>query len=448
MADEPAPLSFKIGNAYITPIGFMDFTGYWRSKDVGSGIGTNFGSIPYNYTSTDVLSESRLNMQNSRFGFRVDAPVAGAHVIGYMEADFLGNNPTNVAVSTNSNTLRSRLYFVDIRKGHWELLGGQSWSLITPGRSGISPLPQDVFYTLDVDVNYQAGLAWGRIPELRGVYHASDAVAFAVALDSPEQYIGGSSGGGAITLPAADGLTTLSGTQLDNGATTLAVPNLVPDVIAKLAIDPSPRVHLEIGGIERQFKIWNPSPAVDNTFSATGLGGFVNFGLEVVPGLRILGNGFYGSGIGRYIFGQAPDLIVNADGSITTVTAGSTVDGFEFTHGAATLYAYYGGMYIDQTESQASLAAGAPACTTAKTCVGYGYPGSPSAQNKWIQEGTIGFIHSFWKNPKVGALSLMGQYSYLARAPWAIPANGSTDAHVNMVFLNLRYTLPGESPKM
>ena len=30
-------------------------------------------------------------MQNSRLGFRVDALVKGAHVIGYMEADFLGN---------------------------------------------------------------------------------------------------------------------------------------------------------------------------------------------------------------------------------------------------------------------------------------------------------------------------------------------------------------------
>ena len=44
-------------------------------------------------------------------------------------------------------------------------------------------------------MNYQAGLVWGRIPELRFVYHPTSKMAFAVALDSPEQYVGKSAGG-------------------------------------------------------------------------------------------------------------------------------------------------------------------------------------------------------------------------------------------------------------
>ena len=163
-----SPLQLRIGSAYITPVGFMDFTGVWRQHDGGSGIGTNFASIPYGATSFQGnLSEFRFSMQNSRIGFRVDALVKGAHVMGYMESDFLGNNPGNVAVSSNSNTLRSRLYWVDVQKNKWEVLGGQTWSLITPGRTGISPLPGNLFYTQDIDVNYQLGLVWGRIPELR-----------------------------------------------------------------------------------------------------------------------------------------------------------------------------------------------------------------------------------------------------------------------------------------
>ena len=120
-----------------------------------------------------------------------------------MEADFLGTPAsTNIAVTNNAQLLRNRLYWVDLRKGGWEILGGQTWSLITPGRVGISPLPADVFYTQDMDVNYQAGLFWGRIPELRFVYHLpSNKAAFAIAIDSPDQYAGGSSGGGSITLP-------------------------------------------------------------------------------------------------------------------------------------------------------------------------------------------------------------------------------------------------------
>jgi hypothetical protein len=183
--DEVSPLQLKIGGAYITPVGFLDFTGVWRSHTGGSGIGTNFASIPYGPAAfQNHLGELRESMQNSRIGFRVDAMVGGAHVIGYMESDYLGNNPGNVAVSSNSNTLRSRLYWVDVSKDKWEILGGQTWSLITPNRSGISPLPGNLFFTQNIDVNYQLGLVWGRIPELRFVAHPSSKVAFAVALEA------------------------------------------------------------------------------------------------------------------------------------------------------------------------------------------------------------------------------------------------------------------------
>ncbi len=49
--DAPSPLSLKIGNSYITPVGFMDFTSVNRSTVGGGGIGSNFGSIPYNNNS-------------------------------------------------------------------------------------------------------------------------------------------------------------------------------------------------------------------------------------------------------------------------------------------------------------------------------------------------------------------------------------------------------------
>ena len=107
--DETSPLQLKIGSAYITPVGFMDFTAVFRSHDEGSGIGTNFAGIKFGNTFNTHLSELRESMQNSRIGFRIDALVKGAHVMGYMESDYLGNNPGNVAVSSNSNTLRSRV---------------------------------------------------------------------------------------------------------------------------------------------------------------------------------------------------------------------------------------------------------------------------------------------------------------------------------------------------
>jgi hypothetical protein len=442
-SDDVSPLQLRIGSAYIIPVGFLDFTSVFRSHTGGSGIGTNFASIPYGNVFQNNLSEFRFSMQNSRIGFRVDAKVMGAHVIGYMESDFLGNNPGNVAVSSNSNTLRSRLYWVDVQKDKWEILGGQTWSLITPGRTGISPLPGNLFFTQNIDVNYQLGLVWGRIPELRFVLHPTNKVAFAVALDSPEQYVGGSAGGGTITLPA--GLVSSLGAigagnaQLNSGSTTLNVPNVAPDIIAKLAFDPSSKFHVEVGGLERQFKIWIPSPSPEGTrLGKTGAGAFVNINFQLFPGFRLLTNNFWSDGGGRYIFGQAPDLIVRPDGSISPIKSGSTVSGFEFTHKNSFLYAYYGGLYVQRNFVPDPSSSTVP-------IVGYGYTGAPNGQNRAIQEETIGFNQTLWRDAKYGALNFMGQYSYLSRNPWFV-GTSFKDAHLNMFFLNLRYTLPGSAP--
>jgi len=432
---ESSPLQLRIGDAYITPVGFMDFTSVFRSHAAGGGIGTNFGGIPFGNVFQNKLSEERLSMQNSRIGLRVDALVKGAHVIGYLETDFLGNNPTNVAVSSNSNTLRSRVYWVDVSKDKWEVLGGQTWSLMTPGRTGISPIPGNIFFTQNIDVNYQAGLVWGRIPELRFVYHPSKKVAFAVALDNQEQYVGGSAGGGLVTFPAALA-ATYPGGELNNQATTLNAPQVFPDVIAKLAFDPSSRFHFEIGGVERAFRVWNP--VNNNHYSAVGGGGFANLNFELVKGFRVFTNNYWSNGGGRYIFGQAPDLIAHVDGSLSLIHSGSTVTGFEFNHKNTLLYGYYGGIYIGRNV----------AIDANGSRVGYGYVGSANGQNRTIQEITGGFNQTLWKDAKYGALNLMGQYSYLSRNPWFVASGQPEDAHLNMLFLNLRYTLPGSAPAL
>jgi uncharacterized coiled-coil protein SlyX len=435
--DPDPPLQLHIGTASITPLGFMDFSSVFRTHAAGGSIGTSFASIPYG-TSVyqDNLSETRLSMQNSRIGFRVDADVKGAHVIGYMEADFLGNNPNNVAVSSNSNTLRSRLYWVDVARGRWEILGGQTWSLITPSSNGISPLPADLFFCSNlIDVNYNLGLFWGRIPELRFVYHhPSNKLAFAVALDSPDQYAGGSAGGPLITLPSALNSSTAYQGELDYNQNGLNAPNVAPDVIAKLALDPSKRVHFDIGGVERHFKLYNPNNQTD--YSATGGGGFLNLHVDLFKGFRVLTNNFWSDGGGRYIFGQAPDLIARADGSISLIHASSTVSGFEYTHNKTMIYAYYGGLSVGRNV----------AIDTNGKPVGYGYTGAPSGQNRIIQEPTLGFNQTIWKDAKWGAVNFMGQYSYLTRSPWYVAAGQPPNASLNMVFFNLRYTLPGSAP--
>src|SRR5215471_21795865 len=164
--------------------------------------------------------------------------------------------PSTTQVSSNSLIYRIRLYWVNLRKNKYEFLAGQSWSMITPNRKQISPLPADLFYSQVVDVNYMNGLTWGRIPGLRFVYHPSEKVTLGVALEQTTQYFGGSGGGGTPVLPAA--LATPIAPQLDqNLINGIQIPRVAPDTIAKIAFDPSSRVHFEFAGVVSQVRLFN-----------------------------------------------------------------------------------------------------------------------------------------------------------------------------------------------
>ena len=429
------PPYLRFGSVCIVPIGFMDATFLWRDKNAASGIGTNFGSVPYNNVANGKLSESRFSPQNSRIGFRIDGEWKGTHFIGYNEFDFLGTSGSSaLTVNNGAFVPRIRLYWVDARKGSWEFLAGQSWSMLTPNRRGISPLPGDLFYSQAMDVNYVAGLTWSRQPGMRLLYHAGNSVTFGFSVENPDQYIGGSGGGSTIVLPAA--YTGLSGTQLDAGSLVNAAPQLTPDFIAKIAFDPSSRFHAEAGGIVSTFKDLNTANlALGQTNTKAGGGVLVGMNGEIFKNFRLITTNFWGDGEGRYLFGQAPDLVVNANSTFSLLHAGGTVDGFEAKAGKFLLFAYYGGIYIGRDtviDANGKL-------------VGYGYAGSSNSQNKAIQEGTMGINETLWANPRYGAFNLIGQYEYLTRNPWYI-GTGPKATHDNTIFFDVRYTLPGSMP--
>lgn len=444
VAHSTSPLSIKIGDTTFTPFGFIDATFFGRSTAVGTGIGTNFGGIPYNTSATNHLSETNFTTQNSRIGFRVDSEVLGAKVLGYFEADFLGNQPPNIFVTSNADTFRMRNVFLDVQKHGFEFLGGQDWSMMTPNRKGLSPLPSDIFFTQDMDTNYQAGLVWARQTQFRFIAHPNESLAFGVSFENPEQYIGGANGSGTITPPAAFasavGSATVNG-QFNNGSTNYSAPSLHPDIIFKGAYDGhvgDKLMHVEAGALVRSFKYAAGfgTPVKYNTYTATAASGEVNVNLEVAKNFHLIANTFFGSGNGRYIFAQAPDVVIRADGSIAPLHSYATVDGFEANLSKNTLlYAYYGGIHIDRDQVLDTTAA-------PPTYVGYGYQGAPNSHNRNIQEGTLGIVHTIWRNPAYGGLSLITQYSYLTRNPWYVATGAPKATHTNMYWMNLRYTLP------
>ena len=431
----PSPLQIHIGDATVTPVGFMDITNTWRSTNAGTSLQTNFGSFPYNNTIPGRLTEDKWSAENSRLGLRVDAKVKGANVLGYFEGDFVGGAASNnTQVSSNSMLFRIRQYYVDVRKGFWEVLGGQAWSMITPNRRGMSPLPADLFYGQVVDVNYINGLYWGRIPGVRFIGHPNNKVAFGVALENSSQYFGGSGGGGIPTLPAA--LATAYNSIVDNSVNNdRTTPNVHPDIIAKVTLDPSSRFHFEVGGVESTVKTFNP--LTQQYFTKAGGAGTVGINAEVVKNFRVLSYNFYGDGAGRYLFGTVPNFIVRADGSPSLMHSASTVSGFEATFKNFQPYVYYGGVYGGRNTALDA---------DGKTPIGYGYRGSPNSQNRSIQEITFGWGHTIWRDGRYGALQWMSQYAYFFRNPWYVALNAPKNAHEHVIWFNLRYVLPGSAP--
>ena len=264
----------------------MDMTAIMRSTNPGNGLGTNFSAFPFTTTAsgapnpTGNLGETRFSAQNSRITLQATSKVGGASLKGYLEADFLGNTAQNLNITSNSDTLRLRLYWAQYQQGKFEFLAGQSWSLLVPNRNGLSPVPGDLFYSQDVDTNYQMGLTWGRVPQFRFIVHASDAVSAGVSIENPEQYVGS-----AVVLPAS----FVAG-EVNTGSGSSAVgpcsptPNPYPDIIGKIAFDPktgSTHQHIDAAVLVSGFKTLNPT--TNTTFTQNGVGGALTAAVELAP---------------------------------------------------------------------------------------------------------------------------------------------------------------------
>jgi hypothetical protein len=192
-AEKPkdSPLSFRIGGTDFTPGGFVDFTSVFRSTNTGSVISTGFGAIPFSTSANAHLTEFRATGQYSRFSLKVAGKYGANNVTGFIESDFNGNDAANVFVGTNPHTMRLRLYWLDLKRGQWEFLGGQSWGLLTPNRTGVSPTPSDLALTLSEDANIHVGIHHTRQGTFRAAWHPNDHIAWAFAVENPQQFTNG-----------------------------------------------------------------------------------------------------------------------------------------------------------------------------------------------------------------------------------------------------------------
>ncbi len=438
-----SPLAVEAFGITITPVGFVDLTGVWRSRNTGSNLATSFGAIPFDNTIQGNNSETRLSAQNSRFGLKAEGSYNDwLHILGYLEGDFNGNDPANVWVTSNSHTFRLRQAFMDVDFGNWEFIAGQAYSWMTPNRRGLSAAPTDVFTTLNIDQSLQVGLPWTRAAQARLIYHATPEFALGIGVENPDQFVGA----GEVIFPFA--FNAALNPQFD-AANQTTVPNAMPDLIAKAAYDSAAfghRVHLEAAGLLREFKSTNvPIGGADFVHhTATGWGASVAGSVEIVHGFNVLGNVFWSQGGGRYLGGLGPDLVVmpNAaatDVSLQTVESNSYLVGAEWYLNRSTVIAgYYGATRFkpnafDDTTSPLVI----------KPTIGFGGVNSPNSANGKINEATFDLRHTFWSDPRFGALQGLMQYSFVKREPNFVPTGAPTEATVHMFFASMRYHLPG-----
>src|SRR3984885_11463018 len=227
--DKESPLSsFKLGDAILTPGGFVDLENIFRTTNTQSNIATNFAAIPFSNTALGSTSEFRSTAQFSRLNFKIEDHFRGTDFLGYVEGDFSGNSAPNVYQSVNGLTNRLRLYFGYARRGKWVIVGGQTWSWLTPNREGIGPIPSDLAITYNEDQNLAVGVPYTRAAEFRVAYHVNDHWAMGVGIENSNQFIGNY-----VALPA--GFSSI-GSQFDNNANAGAA-NLMPDILGKTTYD-------------------------------------------------------------------------------------------------------------------------------------------------------------------------------------------------------------------
>jgi hypothetical protein len=434
---------FKIGDAILTPGGFVDLENIFRTTNTQSNIATSFASIPFGNTPQGNVSEFRTTAQYSRLNLMVKDKYRGNDITGYVEGDFSGNDTPTVYQSVNQHTFRLRLYFGDFKRGKWEFLGGQTWSWMPPNRTGIGPIPADLAITYNEDQNIGVGLAYTRAAEIRAAYHANEHWAMGVGIENSNQFIGNF-----IALPMA--FSSSVGPQFDNGA-QIGAANAFPDILSKITYDrdfSGRHFHAEAAGFVTGAHA-SLKPIGEDSFvrrSTVGGGGQIAANYELFPKFTLLANAFWSDGGAHYLVATGPQLVVRpnnagTDISLSMVHAGAGSAGIEWRASDKQAFAvYYAADYFGRNFFPDTTNTAEPG-----TIIGFGGPGSPNTNNRAIQQATFDWLQTFWKDTRYGALQSYIQYSYLTRAPWFVAPDAPKNAHLDMVYFGVRYVLPSTS---
>ena len=442
--DPETPDAIHFRGITLTPGGFFDMTGIYRTHNENADVDSTFGGIPFSGTANAHLSEFRGSGRASRFSLLAEGKINNWKISGYAEIDFEGAAPTANELESNSFNPRARQLWAQLQFNNGlSLAGGQTWSLLTTYRKGIE-LRQEMV-PITIDLQYVAGYNWARQWSFRVTKNFHKNMWAALAVENPETSLSvtnppagvfGFSSSTNATSPSS--VFTLSNTPGANGIST----DIAPDLIGKLVFEPG-WGHYEIKAIGRFFRDrFNGS----NDRTAGG-GGGIGIILPATKKLDVILEGLVGDGIGRYASGLGPDVTVRPDATIVPLRTLQTMAGVEW-HPTSRWdwYVYGGDEYYSRTSY--SNATGQP--------VGYGSPlnnnsgcqvESPTAtqpcqaQTRSLWQVQPGFWYRFYKG-SAGTVAMGMSYSYTNRSTWVGLDSLQPKGIEHTVMTSFRYYLP------
>ena len=433
-----------IGNVRVTLGGFIEAAGIYRSRNEAADISSSFNTgIPLPQSQNYHQDEFRGSARQSRISLLAEGkPNDYTTLSAYYETDFNSAGVTSNSVESNSYTLRTRqLYATYARSDNdFYVLGGQSWSLLTMFRQGITPRTEDTPGT--IDAQYVPGFVWTRNVGLRvvkGFNH--DKFDIGLAVESPQSTYSQT----ATSLPGVTINTTNAGLGSNGGTLdTLATysTEYAPDVIAKITADPG-WGHYELFGVARFLhdRVSVVGGGSNKTVLAGGGGGGMT--LPLIPKrLEFRLSARAGEGIGRYGSAQLNDATIARDGSPKPLPEVLALTGLLFhANKKLDLYDYVGTEQILHRESYSvgsnNFGYGNPrytnvGCdtelTAAATCTG---------NTRGIFQETVGFWWKFFHGD-YGTMQAGAQYSYTDRTTFR-GVGGSPHTSENIAMFSFRY---------
>ena len=446
--------SFYAGPIKITPGGFVELMAIDRNREEFADWASNYNtSIPFPNSHNYDMSEFHLTERQSRLQALVEGPESASNKVwGYVEMDFGGATTNGNNNQSSSFAPRVRHFYADYQNSDTglSLLFGQTWSLVTGFKSGLTPRQENIPQT--IDGQYVPGFDWLRVPQIRISENFNDVVNVGVSLENPAVQVSANNNLPG-TLPT--GVTNLYGNSyyLAAGAsnayasTTNVTTDSLPDIVAKVAVDPG-YGHYELFGVMRWFRSrYTLTGAQDNqTTHGTGIGASVL--LPLVPKLLdFQASVLAGTGVGRYGSTGEPDATVNpTTGALAAIRGFQTMGGLTLHLDPVTLFGYVG---LEKVDSRSfNVAQG-----TAGTIYGYGYGNALfsnagcegpegtsltcSGNTNYIASGTAGGWWKFYQGP-LGNMQVGLTDTYLKRQAFE-GVGGAPSTNMNIVAVSFRY---------